>query len=66
MRLLLRHGRDARHSGEPWMAWATLLMGRHHLTLCVRPMLWRLAAFLPLPVKPVNRVYVGPLEIEWS
>lgn len=53
------------NNGSRKCIWASLQRGAGWLLIGLH-LRWRLAAFLPLPFKPVNRVYLGPLELEWT
>jgi hypothetical protein len=53
------------NNGTRKCVWASLLWNRGWVLVGLHRR-WRLSAFLPLPSKPVNRVYLGPLELEWT
>lgn len=65
MRLLARHGPDRR--GRP-SGWLTILVGHggHHLMLCLNPFSWRLDLIDVVGKPGYRRLYLGPLEVEWS
>lgn len=59
-------GRDITRGNTP-MVWVTWFWRYHNFTLCLRPLLWRLDWFFPVPGKPASdRVYLGPIEFQWT
>lgn len=50
--------------GSKKCVWASVLFSGGWVLVGIH-LRWRLDAFLPLPSRPVNRVYLGPLELEW-
>lgn len=53
------------NNGSRKCVWASLLWSGGWVLVGLH-LRWRLAAYLPLPAKSVNRIYLGPIEVEWT
>lgn len=63
----VKAGKGYCHVNDTRMWWATVFAMGKAVCVALRPMVWRLAMFTPLPGNRLkSRVYLGPFEVEWQ